>query len=208
DEHERDGRGLDRVHVLRERQEVARLDRDEFAVEAVGVLAADRVVGREVVAPGLVLGGIAGAVARLDHDLVADAEPRHALAERHDLARAVAAEDARELDHEARHAAPHPEVEVVERDAEHADERLAGAGRGSGHVLDAEDGGFAVLMDADCLHGLCSLRCLPPVHRPLNWAWRFWTKAAMPSRASSEAKSFAWSSRSSARPTSSGTSAP
>jgi len=57
-----------------------------------------------------------GALRRLTHD---------AFAELHDLADAVAAGDHRQRQLDARHAAPHPQIEVVERDRDDLDEHFA-----------------------------------------------------------------------------------
>jgi hypothetical protein len=111
---------LDGIEPGRQRQHVARVERDVLAIDAVAVLAADLVVVGKVIVAGAVVRRLARAVAGLDHHLLSDARPGDARAERRDLAGAVAAERARERDREARHPATHPEIEVVDARGEHA----------------------------------------------------------------------------------------
>ena len=88
---------------------------------------------------------------RVDHDAVADGEAVDARPERLDDAGAVRAEDPG-LRHR-REPLAHPDVEVVERRRREADEHLALARLGVGHVLVPEHLGAAVLVDPDRLHG-------------------------------------------------------
>ena len=66
---------------------------------------------------------------------------------------AVRSEDSREIHRESGHAAPDPQVEVVDRDAQHAHEHLARGRLRVGHVVEPQDLGPAVLVDAQGLHG-------------------------------------------------------
>jgi len=75
----------------------------------------------------------------------------------------VAAEDRGEGDGEAgvRGAGAHLPVDGVDAGGVHADEDLAGAGRGVGQVFDLQDGRTAVLVQDDGFHGSTSgeVRC-------------------------------------------------
>ena len=92
----------------------------------------------------------AGLDARVEHDALAEAEARHALAERLDHPGAVGSEDAR-LRH-GRQALADPEVEVVQRGGAEADKYLAGFGHGIRRVLEHEHVGAAVLVDPNRAH--------------------------------------------------------
>ena len=136
DERER-RRLLERERVV-EREHLRRVDRDQLAVRAVGVLAEhrDRV---PVLEPGV------------EHDAVADGEAVDSRSERLDDAGAVRSQDPG-LRH-GREAHAHPHVEVVERRGCEADENLAVGRLRIGNVLVPEDLRPAVLVDSDRLHG-------------------------------------------------------
>ena len=136
DERER-RRLLERERVV-EREHLRRVDRDQLAVGAVGMLAEhrDRVPVLE---------------AGVEHDAVADGESVDSRPERLDDPGAVRSQDPG-LRH-GREAHAHPHIEVVERRCCEADENLAVGRLRIGNVLVPEDVRPAVLVDPDRLHG-------------------------------------------------------
>ncbi len=87
----------------------------------------------------------------VEHHALAHVEAVDALADRLDHAGAVRAEDARLRDRGKPPA--DPDVQVVERGGFQPDEHLARACHGVGRLLDAEDLGSTVLVDACGEHG-------------------------------------------------------
>ncbi len=137
-EHERERGALLERQRLRERVELGRGNRLQLALRAVRVLA-DHGDPTVVDDPGV------------DHDPVADVQPRHAFAERRDHPGAVRAEDPRLRNR--REALPNPDVEMVEAGGPELDQRLARPRLGIGDVLVAEDVRPSVLVDANGFHG-------------------------------------------------------
>ena len=128
---------LERQRVV-EREHLRRVDRDQLAVRAVGMLAEHR---DQV--PVLEAG--------VEHDPVADGEAVDSRSERLDDPGAVRSQDPG-LRH-GREAHAHPHIEVVERRGCEADENLAVGRFRIGNVLVPQDLRPAVLVDSDRLHG-------------------------------------------------------
>ena len=124
---------------------------DEACERPVDLLAENaRLRAEHVLAPSAELACSAG-LDRIEDDRVARAKRRAGVG-LFDHARAVEPEDDRQPVGDPRAAIAHVEVDAVEAARDHADQQVAGLALRNGHIVEAQDFGAAVAVNARCEH--------------------------------------------------------
>jgi hypothetical protein len=123
----------------------------------------------EIVATGEAQLALAARDAAGDPDTVAFLETGRLAVQRRDFAGELAAEDMREVDRDARRARAVVEVDMVDADRAHAQQRLAGLRRGLGRFLADQDFGTAELVEPRDFHRFSFVRMLSGILRFRYW---------------------------------------